>query len=863
MFAGRLRFLSQIALVVFAFVQSAPLSASGRRPDTSDPASAMQRQTKKEDKQAEKKPDEPKKDDEKKEEEPKNELKPYEKVIPKTAQSQEGLLTIHHVEDNWFLELKPADFERPFLIVTRIENGPANVDRGQFLQTEVLWELDGKKVYLREAHFDILSSDPNATVNVAVKRSSVNPIMLSFAVEAKSKTGNVVIDIAKLLNGDVPGIGLQTLVRAGARDTSRSFIQNVRVFPTNLEVQSVATFNGGGGNPALGGSSSITLGVHYSIVALPSTVMKARLADDRVGFFGNDVVDYGQKSGGPEKLVFINRWRLEKKNPNEAVSDVVKPIVFYIDPATPAQWVPYIQRAVEAWQPAFEAAGFRHAIEARLAPTAQQDPTWSVEDVRYSVIRWLPSTTTNAIGPHISDPRSGEILNAPVVIYQNVIDLVTRWYFAQASPLDPRAQSLPFPTDLTGALLQSVVEHEVGHSLGLMHNFKASSLYTIAQIRDPKWVREMGFAPSIMDYARFNYVAQPEDGMTAADLLPRIGPYDRFAIHWGYAPVVTASTPEDERPTLNTWAEEPNVKPYLRFAPDDSVRGVDPGEDVEAIGDIDSVAATTLGLKNLHRVMGYLLPATSARPGYPYRDLKTMFNAVGRQWATELDHVDRIVAGAQTVNRHEGDAGLVYTPLPRERQREAVQFLLTNAFERPDFIMDPAVTFRIEPSGMLERISGVQAGILGDLISSTRVLRLTEWQTRHVADSYSPTEFLTDVRKGVWREIYAPGTIRIDPFRQNLQRAWVETVTRQINSAAGPYYRGEALALIPQLKAALLRTSEPTTKHSFEDALYRLVRSTDTNAGTTQLAPVTPPPPTEPTPQSWFSQGNGFESAQP
>ena len=298
-------------------------------------------------------------------------------------------------------------------------------------------------------------------------------------------------------------------------------------------------------------------------------------------------MDYSRDDYKAERVRYIARWRLEKKDPNAAVSEPVKPIVYYIDAATPVKWVPWLMKGVEDWNVAFEAAGFKNAIIAKKAPTPQEDPDWSPEDVRNSVIRWLPSTVENASGPHISDPRTGEILNADIQFYHNVMNLARDWYFVQVGPLDPRAQKLPLPDDLMGRLLEYVVAHEVGHTLGFQHNMKASSMYPADKVRDKNFVQTMGHTPSIMDYSRFNYVAQPEDGIDPADLIPRIGPYDIWATHWGYAPIPDAKKSDDEKATLDKWAREQDDKPWLRFSTSNS-NGADPGEETEAVGDADA-----------------------------------------------------------------------------------------------------------------------------------------------------------------------------------------------------------------------------------------------------------------------------------
>ncbi|HLI86126.1 MAG TPA: zinc-dependent metalloprotease [Bryobacteraceae bacterium] len=470
-----------------------------------------------------------------------------------------------------------------------------------------------------------------------------------------------------------------------------------------------------------------------------------------------------------------------------------------------------MKKGVEEWQVAFEAAGFKNAIIAKPAPTAEQDPEFSPEDVRYSVIRWLPSTTENAQGPHISDPRTGEILNADIQVYHNVLNLARDWYFVQVGPLDPRAQKLPLPDGLMGRLIEFVVAHEVGHTLGFQHNMKASALYPQEKVRDRDWVHRMGHTPSIMDYARFNYVAQPEDKIDVADLVPRVGPYDIWATRWGYAPIAGAKKPVDEEPTLDRWAREQDKTPWYRFSTANAA-GSDPAENTEAVGDADAIKSTALGLKNLHRVAGLLIPAAAYRQGEHYDDLAEIYGRMLAQWALEMNHVAALIGGFDSQEKAIGQEGRIFTPVSKARQQAAVAFLVENAFATPKWMIDPEVLRRIEPAGALSRIRNAQTAVLNNVLSSARFARLVEQEAIDGPQSYTPATFLAAIRKGVWREL-DDSQVAVDAYRRNLQTAYLDLVNTKLNAPAPALPAG----LPPELLSAL-RANTSSDERSF----YRL-----------------------------------------
>ena len=519
------------------------------------------------------------------------------------------------LDDKVFYEIPETELGSEFLWVSQIARTTEGVGYGgQALGNRVVkWERHGDRVLLKSVSYALVA-DAERPIARAVEAANNDTIIRAFDIETLSEGGAPVIDVTTLFNREVPEFSARSRLRARGFARDRSFVESVAAFPENIEVKTTHTYTlpppSSGQNRARTPSrrrgmrpGSATVLLHYSMVKLPENPMQPRLFDERVGYFSVRQIDYGRDEHRSPRRRYITRWRLEKQDPNAAVSDPVKPITYWIDPATPNKWVAYIKQGVEAWLPAFEAAGFSNAIVARDAPTPEEDPDWSPEDARYSVIRWLPSTVENASGPHVHDPRTGEILETDIQFHHNVMNLVRDWYFVQVGPLDPRARTLPLPDELMGDLLAYVAAHEVGHTLGFQHNMKASSLYPPDKVRDPDWVRTMGHTPTLMDYSRFNYVAQPEDGIAVEDLIPKIGPYDVWATKWGYAPIPDAAGADDEKPTLDAWAREQDDTPWYRFSTP-GAQNADPGQLTEAVGDADAVESTALGLKNLERVAG-------------------------------------------------------------------------------------------------------------------------------------------------------------------------------------------------------------------------------------------------------------------
>jgi hypothetical protein len=788
-------------------------------------------------------------------------LQPYARVVTSDYTTRAGLFKAHRRGDRLLYEIPRSELSRDFLLVTQIARTTLGVGYGgQAVSNRVVrWERRDNKVLLRTASFDIMA-DTSLPIYQAVRAANYHPIVASFDVLAYGPDSAAVIDVSRLFTNPPPELGPGQRLR-GAADAQRSFIERVAAFPENVEVEATLTYAVPAQPPGQGapapppgpfgpgaaqpGAASVLM--HWSMVRLPATAMMPRLHDDRVGFFSIRQQDYGRPEQRAATRRYITRWRLEcSERRVDSLCYPVKPIVFYVDPATPKQWVPFVKRGVEDWQRAFEAAGFKEAIIAKEAPSAAEDPEWSPEDARYSVIRWLPSTIENASGPHIHDPRTGEIIESDIQFYHNVQQLLTTWYWVQVGHLDPRADRLPLPDTLMGRLLQYVVAHEVGHTLGYPHNMKASSMYPADSVRSRSFVARWGHTPTLMDYSRFNYVAQPEDSIPPANLIPDIGPYDKFVTMWGYKPIPGASSPDAERETLDRWARMQDTVPWFRFSTSNSL-GSDPGENTEAVGDADAVRSTALGLRNIKRLVPKLIPATQ-RPLEGYADHQLMYERLINQWALELGHVAAVVGAADSREKTAGQDGVRFTPLPRARQQEAVRFLNENAFRTPAYFMDEQILRRIEVEGALDRIRGAQTRVLARLLEDARMDRLIEFEAlaRNGRDVYPLADMLADVRRGIWSEVSSGGAI--DAVRRNLQRAYLELFDTKLNGArsvqglpAGPIappalfsprqssdaralLRGELSALDGQIVSALPRVRDRVTRYHLLDVRHEIRR---------------------------------------
>ena len=770
--------------------------------------------------------------------------RPYRDVIPDSADTRKGLLTVHRVEDKWFFEIADSLLYRDILLVNRIAKAPANTRSGFFgyagdeiNQNVIRFEKGpNNKIFLRTISYAVYARDTAGAMYRSVMNSNIQPISAVFEIKAAPSDSNgTVIDVTDVLSGDNEVFffsgSVKTALKLGGLQADKSYISDIRTYPINTEIRTVKTYSRSSGStsslsrsltPPSGANSTFEL--NSSMVLLPRTLMRPRYYDDRVSYFTTEYTDFDVDPQGVKDVSLITRWRLEPKPEdttkykNGELVEPGKPILFYIDPATPKKWVPYLIQGVNDWQKAFEKAGFKNAIMAREAPTNEEDSTWSLEDARYSAIVYKPSDIPNASGPHIHDPRTGEILESHINWYHNVMSLLYQWYLVQAGVNDVRARNPVFNDTLMGQLIRFVSSHEVGHTLGLPHNMGASFATPVEKLRDKKWVEAIGHTSSIMDYARVNDVAQPEDSINEKGLFPRIGDYDLWAIEWGYRRF-PGKTEKEEKKILNDWVKKQADNPRLRFI---HMNRTDPRAQSEDLGD-NAMNASEYGIKNLKSILP-VLPNWINIEGENFEKLDKIYDEVVKQYSRYMGHVMMNIGGIYTDSKTSDQPGPVYTVVPKNIQRSAMAFLQKNLFQTPVWLLDKNILNVTTPPAS-DPISDLQDDQLRSLFETSRLQRLISSANRE-KNTYTLDEFMTDLRKGIWSEL--PSGKPIDNYRRNLQKAYVERMIRIVDPPSGSSGRpGITIFIGPALepeKSDIVSVAKATLR-MLEDEISRALPS--------------------------------------
>lgn len=709
------------------------------------------------------------------------------KKITKDGTIVKGLFTTitNKKEGKLYFELSDSAFLHTYLLANRVAATSNTQDyvAGQMATQPLIirFSHDEQKVYMHEVQ-DGNVVDPDDPIAAAFEKNFRDPVLKGFKIVARNN-GNIVIDMTSFFAGNEKCISpikqdnpLSKLLGGksslkGTFVAEASNLMEVKTFKNNIEVESLLSFS----LSLLNQPYSVTM--HRSLFVLPDTPMPMRRQDNRVGYFYLDRNIYSSEKDRIESRTYIHRWRLEPREEDKAryfageLVEPLKPIVFYVDTAFPEKWRGTIKTGIEDWNAAFEKAGFKNAIKAVDYPSPEADPDFNPDDMRYSCFKYAATATPNAMGPSHVDPRTGEILTADVIWYHNILSLLHNWRLVQTGAVDGRVRKSVFDDDVMRESIRYAAAHEIGHTLGLMHNMGASYSLPVDSLRSPVFTQKFGTTPSIMDYARNNYVAQPGDMERGVKLTPPVlGVYDIYAINWGYRLIPDARTPEDEKKILDAWILDKAGDPMYEFGAQQFMGTVDPTDQTEDLGD-DHIKAGNYGISNLKILMNHLEDWTK-EDGERYDVVENTYLEVVNQYSRFLRHVMPYVGGIRYEEIRQGDGKATSKHyIDKATQKKAMMWLLEQARTYNDWLTPASLIGKLELNMNVN--DKLQTSVVSALLNSAVLYRIQEGGDVDAANNYQLPEYIGDVVTNLFK---APSGGKLDRSEQNLQAAAITMI---------------------------------------------------------------------------------------
>ena len=691
----------------------------------------------------------------------KNKKSPIDSITVEMKKSN-GLINTYLKNNKLYFEINENVLDKELLMVTRFSQFPGDyssyINAGSKTAENVIsFKLKDNKIVLKKLAYTNEANDQDP-IQTSVIKNNFPPILAVFEIENKEKD-RYLIDVSSYFMNDSPGFNLirksdKERFKIGSIDKKRSFIDKANSFPNNIEIKNTLTYSANN-LPRSNRSKTLSFQINHSIILLPETLMKVRLLDKRIGWFSLKKIDYSSDKLKSDEFNIIRRWRLEPKNIEAynkgKLTEPIKPIVYYLDPATPIKWRPYFKKGIEDWNIAFEKAGFKNAIVAKDPPSKKENPNFSPEDIRYSTVRYVASKTRNATGPSVSDPRTGEILESDIIWYHNHLRSYRNRYLLETGAANPKARTLDTPEKEIGEMMRRVISHEVGHALGLPHNMKASSAYPVDSLRSGNFTQKMGIAATIMDYARYNYVAQPGDKNIR--FVRKLGPYDEYSIEWGYRYFSDKNENEIAK-ELNKWVGVKNLNPIYMFGS----YGNDPNSQTENIGD-DPVKASNYGLMNL-KIVSQNLEKWTTKEGMNFGDLNELYGELISVYRRYIYHVSSIIGGVNQTLMNKGQSAIPYKNVSKDQQLRAINFLYENLWSSPIWLYDKKVISKIKSDGALILISNLQKSVFNRILSVKKLNTMISTENTLEGNGLSVFELIERLTNNLTSDLVKPDILQ-------------------------------------------------------------------------------------------------------